>query len=204
MATTVEAHTYLAWIIGRGGSTDADGVARDLIREFGSLGAVVAGSTGRKRRASADEDAIREISRFRGAMLHILQPCAPNRPVIADWGAAHDYLRLDMAFAPIERFRVLYLDTGNRLLSETLLSEGTIDRTNVSIRELLFRALEVGAASLIVAHNHPSGDPAPSQADRDLTERLARACSMLSIDLLDHIIIGSQGAYSFRGAGLLA
>lgn len=137
-------------------------------------------------------------------MLHILRPCATDRPVLADWAAAHDYLRLDMAFAPIERFRVLYLDTGNRLLSETLLSEGTIDRVSISIRELMFRAMELGAAALIVAHNHPSGDPAPSRADRDLTERLAEACSILSIDLLDHIIIGSQGAYSFRGAGLLA
>ena len=113
-----------------------------------------------------------------------------------------------MAFADKEQLRVLFLDKRNRLIADEQLQQGTVDHTPVYPREVVKRALELSATAVILVHNHPSGDPAPSQSDHSLTRRLAEAAELLQIKLLDHVIIGAPAEgrpayFSFKEAGVL-
>lgn len=126
-----------------------------------------------------------------------------ERPLLNNWHTVLTYIRADLAHLSIERFRVLYLDTKFRLIADDLCSTGTIDAAPFYCREVVARALEVGAASLILAHNHPSGDPSPSPTDVAQTRRLVEAAKIFNIAVLDHYIIGRSQHLSFVSHGLL-
>jgi DNA repair protein RadC len=147
--------------------------------------------------------AVRHLGVVRDAMLHALRTEALAGPTLADSGALIDYLSLDMAHLPTERLRVLFLNSGNRLLYDETLAEGSVNETAVYPREILRRALEVGATALILAHNHPSGDPRPSRGDIETTRRIADAARALDICIHDHVIVARSGWSSFRALGLL-
>ncbi|MGD1879587.1 MAG: DNA repair protein RadC [Kiloniellaceae bacterium] len=123
--------------------------------------------------------------------------------VISSWDKLLDYCRLTMAHQPIEQFRLLFLDKRNRLIADEVQQQGTIDHTPVYTREVMKRALELGAAALILVHNHPSGEAEPSAADIAMTEDLAGAATRLGIVIHDHLVIGRAGHASFRALGLL-
>ena len=123
--------------------------------------------------------------------------------MLATWQALLDYLRADMAHQVVERFRVLHLDTRNTLIRDELMSEGTIDQTAVYTRQVVKRALDLGAAAVILVHNHPSGDPSPSRADIEITKAIAAAGKPLGIAVHDHLIIGTKGHASLRAQGLI-
>ncbi len=112
------------------------------------------------------------------------------------------YLQLDMAREPVERFRVLFLDAQNRLLDETV-ADGSIKQAPVYPREVMRRALQVGATALILVHNHPSGDPSPSRSDIDMTRRIIDAGRELDVTVHDHLVVARTGWTSFRARGLL-
>ncbi|MFM2409550.1 MAG: repair protein RadC, partial [Pseudomonadota bacterium] len=124
-------------------------------------------------------------------------------PVLASWQSLLDYLRADMAHLTIERVRVLYLNSKNGLILDEIASEGSIDQSAIYIREVLRRAMDVGAAAVIVVHNHPSGDSAPSRQDILMTREIADAGKKLGIAVHDHVIIGKDGFSSMRSAGLI-
>ena len=136
-------------------------------------------------------------------MLHALRTEAVEGRTLADSQALIDYLSLDMALLPTERLRVLFLNTGNRLLYDETLGEGSVSEAPVYPREIMRRALEVGATALILVHNHPSGDPRPSRADIDATRRIVDAGRSLDICVHDHVIVARSGWSSFRALGLL-
>lgn len=136
-------------------------------------------------------------------MLHALRTEALAGPTLADSGALIDYLSLDMAHLPTERLRVLFLNSVNRLLDDQTFAEGSVNETAVYPREIMRRALELGATALILAHNHPSGDPRPSRGDIETTRRIADAARALDICLHDHVIVARSGWSSFRALGLL-
>jgi DNA repair protein RadC len=123
--------------------------------------------------------------------------------VLASWQSLLDYLRADMAHLTIERVRVLYLNSKNGLILDEIASEGSIDQSAIYIREVLRRAMDVGAAAVIVVHNHPSGDSAPSRQDILMTREIADAGKKLGIAVHDHVIIGKDGFSSMRSAGLI-
>jgi DNA repair protein RadC len=125
-----------------------------------------------------------------------------DRPLIADEHAVIAYLRARCGHARLEELRVLHLDTKNQLIHEQLFP-GSVDEAPFQIREILRRALEVGAASIILAHNHPSGDPKPSASDREITQRLSRAANDIGVMMLDHIIVTRTKSFSFRLEGLV-
>lgn len=102
-----------------------------------------------------------------------------------------------------ERFRMLHLDARNRLIRDETMSDGSGIRTLVSVRSVVAHAIDSGSASIILVHNHPSGDPTPSGADIELTGRIVEACRDLEIELLDHLIVGTGSIFSFRQTGLL-
>jgi len=126
-----------------------------------------------------------------------------DKPVLASWDRVLDYCHATMAHRETECFRVLFLDRKNRLIVEEVMQKGTIDHTPVYPREVIRRALELGASALIMVHNHPSGDPQPSKADIDITRQIRDAARPLGVILHDHVIIARTGYSSFKSDGLI-
>ena len=124
-------------------------------------------------------------------------------PVLPDSQTAIDYLFVAMSHEPAEQVRMLYLDAKNRILSEDIAAQGSVTKAEIFPREIMRRALELGATGLIMAHNHPSGDPEPSRSDLQGTRAVADAALLFDIHLHDHIIIGRSGCLSLRDAGYL-
>jgi len=125
-----------------------------------------------------------------------------RQPCLTTWSLVLDYLKSAMAFRHVEQFRILFLDKRNVLVADEVLSTGTIDHVTVYPREVARRALELHACSVILVHNHPSGDPAPSSTDVELTKHLRDALKLFGISVHDHIVIGRQGHASMRSLKL--
>ena len=155
------------------------------------------------RAAGGDKRVVAQLSAMRQAMLWQLRERVDERPFLGNQAAVLDYLRLAQAFAPLEEIRLFHLDAKGRMLREERFPPGSADETGVNIRAIIAQALEIGSVFLVLVHNHPSGDPAPSGADKDLTRRLSATTHSLGIRLVDHLIVASGGCYSFREAGLL-
>ena len=137
------------------------------------------------------------------ALTHIATLRFSRGPVLDNWPALLDYLRLTHGFSAVEIARVLHLDGRGRLILDEVISRGTIDEATIHVREVIRRAVELHAVSVLLVHNHPSGDPTPSRADVDLTRRIARAGQPLGIAVHDHLIMSTSGHASMRELGLL-
>ena len=124
-----------------------------------------------------------------------------KRPVLRTWDQLIAYCRASMGFEKVEEFRVLYLDRKNRIISDELLATGTVDHVPVYPREVIKRALMLNASALILIHNHPSGDPTPSEADLDMTKAIQKGCEVLGLTLHDHVIVGAGTELSLRTLG---
>ena len=146
--------------------------------------------------------AVELLGAVRAVMLRGLENEAFRGPVLSTNQHLIDYLRADMAHATVERFRVLFLNAQNRLLGETV-SDGSVNHAPIYPREIIRRALEVGATAMILVHNHPSGDPRPSRSDIQATRRIAEAGQTFEICVHDHLIITRLGWSSFKALGLL-
>lgn len=183
---------------------DTKPLAKALLNAFGDLGAVlgappqwIAGVDGAGAAVAQDLAIIQAILE-RAAKAPLRQ-----RTVISSWSQLVNYCRLSMAHAPREQFRVLFLDVKNQLLADEILNEGTIDHAPVYPREIARRALELSAAAIILAHNHPSGDPKPSAADVAVTREVIAAANAVGVKVHDHLVIGRAGVESFKGLGLI-
>jgi DNA repair protein RadC len=150
-----------------------------------------------------ESGALAWLATLRSAMLHALRREALQAPVLGDSTAVMDYLFAAMAHEPVEQLRILYLNTRNHLLLDETVIEGSVNIAPIYPREIVRRALEVGATALILAHNHPSGDPRPSSEDIRVTRLVAAAGEALDIKLHDHVIVARSGWISFRAAGYL-
>ena len=144
-----------------------------------------------------------DIKIIEAAGLELAKGAIPKREVLSSWTSVLDYCRASMAFAEIELFRILFLDKRNGLIADEIQQSGTVDHTPVYPREVVRRALELNASALILVHNHPSGDPTPSQADIKMTLEIAEIAKPLGVVLHDHIIIGRNGHASLKGLGLV-
>jgi DNA repair protein RadC len=149
------------------------------------------------------EQATAYLATVRAAALRMLHGKLKDRPVLCSWAAVLNYLRAVMAFEPCEQFRVLFLDKRNHLIADELHQRGTIDHTPVYPREVVKRALELGASAIVIAHNHPSGDPTPSHADVEMTKAIISACQVLGTAVHDHVIIAKHGHASFKDLKLM-
>ena len=183
---------------------DTKPLANALLREFGGIGGLL----------SADSDALLRfdgIGESSAAALKIVQATAlrllrnevVEKPVLASWQALIDYLRADMGHITVERVRVLHLNAKNILIRDEIISEGSIDQAAVHVREVIRRAIDLGSSSIILVHNHPSGDPSPSRADIALTRDIIDAGKRLSLSVHDHVIVSSTGHSSMRALGLI-
>jgi len=183
---------------------DTKPLAKTLLREFGGIGGLLTADAAALRRVKGISDQSAAAIKIAHAIaIRLLKAEVTDRPVLANWQALLDYLRADMAHHSIERFRVLHLNTQNRLMRDEVMSEGSIDEAAVHVREVIRRALEIGSAAIILVHNHPSGDPSPSRADIRITRSIADAGERMGIVLHDHIIIGLNGHVSLRAQGLI-
>ncbi|WEJ98350.1 MAG: JAB domain-containing protein [Candidatus Sphingomonas phytovorans] len=182
----------------------AAGLSARLVEEFGSLPGVLAASGQARLRVlegRPDLDAL--LGGLDAALAHIATLRFARGPVVDSWPALLDYLRLTHAFSAVEIARVLHLDGQGRLILDEEISRGTIDEATIHVREVIRRAVELHAASIVLVHNHPSGDPAPSRADVDITRRIARAGQPLGIAVHDHLIMSTSGHASMRELGLI-
>ncbi|MHB9878059.1 RadC family protein [Pacificimonas sp. ICDLI1SI03] len=183
---------------------DMKPLAKALIRQFGTFGAVISADPDDLRRVDGVGDAIIAILKFvRAASVRLLRGEIATRPVLGNWQAVEEYLTAQMAHNPREEFRVLALDGKNVLLRDAKMSEGTVNETSVHVREVIKMALHLGATSIILVHNHPSGDSSPSRDDIAITARISDICLALDIRLHDHIIVAKAGNASFKALGLL-
>lgn len=183
---------------------DTKPIAKSLIARFGSLAGVLNADPA----ALADHPGMGETS---AAALKIVALAARRlarqevreAPVLGSWQALIDYLRIDMAHLTVERVRVLYLNAQNLLIHDEHVGDGSIDEAAIHPREVIRRALDLGATALILVHNHPSGSPEPSRADIQITNKIAEAGRLLGIVVHDHVIIGREGHVSLKAKGLI-
>jgi DNA repair protein RadC len=183
---------------------DVKPVAHRLIATFGDFNRVLAAPVSRLVEVRGVGESVAldlkivEAAAHRQARSRVLQ-----RPIISSWDAVLDYCHTVMAHREAEHFRVLFLDRKNILVADEEQARGTVDHVPVYPREVVKRALDLNASALILVHNHPSGDPTPSEADIAMTRQIGAAAEPLGITLHDHIIVGKSREISFRSAGLL-
>ena len=183
---------------------DVKPLAKELVRKFGSFAEAIAAPRERLVEVRGVGDGVvAQLKLVEAAALRLSKTQLLNRPALSSWSALLDYCAAAMARSPYEEFRVLFLDRKNNLIADEVQSTGTIDHAPVYPREIVKRALELHASSLILVHNHPSGDPTPSRADIDMTREIVQAAGALRITIHDHVIIGRGGAASFKALGLM-
>ena len=184
---------------------DTKQLAKELIGKFGSFSEVLGASP--KRLAE-----VKGLGPISITHLKVAQAVAQrygrdqivaDKPLLGSWSQLIDYCTAQMAYETIEQFRILFLDKKNRLIADEVQQTGTVDHTPVYPREVIRRTLELSATALILVHNHPSGDPAPSSADVRMTREISDIAKPLGITLHDHIIIGKSGHASLRALKLL-
>jgi len=184
--------------------SDTKPLAKSLIKRFGGFSEVISADPERLKEVKGVGDtAVAALKIVQAAALKLVQGRVLERPALKSWQALLDYCRASMGFNKTEQFRILFLDKKNILIADEVQQEGTIDHTPVYPREVVKRALEVGASSLILVHNHPSGDPSPSSGDIEMTRQIITAAKALGVSVHDHLIIGQGEHFSFKSLGLL-
>ncbi|WP_245591529.1 RadC family protein [Brevundimonas bacteroides] len=176
-----------------------------LMARFGGLGPALAADAGEIERATGlDPGLVGELHLLREISVRISRARASGRSLLASSSAVHAYVRAALAHRPREQFRTLYLDRRNALLQDEWVADGSVDHAPVYPREVIRRALELSASALILVHNHPSGDPEPSQADVVMTRKIVDAAKVFDIRVHDHLIVGREDTASLRALGHLS
>ena len=183
---------------------DTKPLAKRLLSEFGSFPAVLAASAAELARVEGlSEGGAAALKFVEAASLRSLRAAALDRPVLSGWQALTDYLHAAMAHRVTEEFRVIFLNNRNIMIRDEAMGRGTVNAAPVYPREIVKRALELGASSVILVHNHPSGDPSPSRDDIAMTKAIIDGGRPLGLSVHDHVIIGKTGHASFRALGLI-
>ena len=183
---------------------DVKPLARQLLDVFGDFNGVLSAPVERLAQVSGvGEAVICELKVVEAAAHRLSRARVMQRPVISGWDAVLDYCHTTMAHRETEQFRVFYLDRKNVLVADEEQAKGTVDHVPVYPREVVKRALQLNASALILIHNHPSGDPTPSDADITMTAQIQAAADALGLTLHDHIIIGKSCELSFKAQGYL-
>ena len=182
---------------------DTKAQAKALIARFGGIGALLAADADTLRREGLSDGVVAALKIAEATALRLLETRIEGRPVLSSWDALGDYLTATMAHLPIEQVRVLFLNGKNLLLANEAMWSGSVDEASVHVREVIARAIALGATAIIIVHNHPSGDPSPSQQDIRLTRDLVEAGRHMRITVHDHVIVGSQGRSSMKALGLI-
>jgi DNA repair protein RadC len=182
---------------------DVKPAAKSLLAHFGGFGKVLSADPDALSEAGLGLAGIAAIKSVCEAALRLMRLELQEQPVVNSWDKLIDYCNAQVAHSKVEEFHILFLDRKNVLIKHERQQRGTIDHTPVYPREVVKRALDLGAAAIILVHNHPSGDPTPSKADIAVTQDIKKAAAPLGVVLHDHIIIGRNGHTSLRDLGLI-
>jgi DNA repair protein RadC len=182
---------------------DTKAQARDLIAKFGGIGPLLSASADALRREGLSDTTIGALKIAEATALRLLETRTEGAPILSSWDALGDYLHAAMAHRRTEEVRILFLNAKNMLIANEALWQGSVDEASVHVREVIARAIALGATAIIIVHNHPSGDPNPSQQDIRLTRDLVEAGRHMKVTVHDHVIVGAQGRTSMRGMGLI-
>ncbi len=183
---------------------DTKPLAKELLKRFGGFAEVISADPQRLREVNGvGEAVIAALKVVRVSALRLARGEVMERSVLSSWQALIDYLSAAMSHDGTEQFRILFLDRKNVLIADERQQSGTVDHTPVYPREVVKRALELGASALIMVHNHPSGDPTPSKADIEMTREVIEAGARMGITVHDHLVIGKGRHESFKALGLL-
>lgn len=181
---------------------DTRPIADDLIKRFGSFQQVLCADTA-DLDAVAGSAAAGDLTLIAATARRMALKRLEKAPLISSWDAVITYCRTALAHETREQFRVLFLNRANRLIADECLGYGTVDHVPVYPREVIKRALDLNACAIILVHNHPSGDPTPSDSDVAMTRQIQQTAEALSITLHDHLIVGADREISMISAGLI-
>ncbi len=182
---------------------DTKPLAKRLIDDFGGIGPLLSSSADTLRREGLTDPTIAALKIAEATALRLLEARVEKQPILSSWDALGDYLHATMAHRRTEEVRILFLNAKNMLIGNEALWQGSVDEASVHVREVIARAIALGATALIIVHNHPSGDPTPSSQDIRLTRDLVEAGRHMKITVHDHVIVGAQGRTSMRAMGLI-
>jgi len=182
---------------------DVKPAAKSLLAHFGGFGKVMSADPEALSEAGLGLAGVAAIKSVREAALRLMRAELQEQPVVNSWDKLIDYCSAQIAHNKVEEFHILFLDRKNVLLKHERQQRGTVDHTPVYTREVVKRALELGASAMILVHNHPSGDPTPSKADIAVTQDIKKAAAPLGVVLHDHVIIGRNRHTSLRDLGLI-
>ena len=182
---------------------DTKPLAKRLLSDFGGIGPLLSANADVLRREGLSDSTVAALKIAEAAALRLLETRVEGQPVLSSWEALGDYLTAAMAHRRTEEVRILFLNAKNMLLANEALWQGSVDEASVHVREVIARALALGATALIIVHNHPSGDPTPSTQDIRLTRDLVEAGRHMKVTVHDHVIVGAQGRTSMRAMGLI-
>ena len=182
---------------------DTKAQAKALVAQFGGVGALLSASAETLKREGLSDAAIGALKIAEATALRLLETRIEGRPLLSNWEALGDYLQAAMAHSPVEEVRVLFLNAKNLLIANEAMWQGSVDEASVHVREVISRAIALGATAIIIVHNHPSGDSTPSTQDIRLTRNLVDAGKHMKIAVHDHVIVGSQGRTCMRAMGLI-
>lgn len=180
---------------------DTKAQAKALIAQFGGVGPLLAADAETLKREGLTEGVVAALKIAEA--LRLLETRLEGRPILSSWDALQDYLRAAMAHSPVEEVRVLFVNAKNMLIANEAMWRGSVDEASMQVREVMKRAMAHGATAIIFVHNHPSGDPTPSQSDVKLTRELVEAGRHMNVAVHDHVIVGVQGQSSLRALGLM-
>lgn len=188
---------------------DVKPLAKLLLRNFGGLAAVLNAPAEKLRGLKAEgvgltSDNAVAVVRLAGAVgVRMLKRDMQKETVLSSWDALVNYCQATMADEPVEQFRIVFLNRRSAVIADEVQQRGTVDHTPVYPREIMRRAIELGAVSVVLVHNHPSGDPTPSRADIDMTRDIIRAAQAVGVTVHDHLVIGRGRHVSFKAKGLM-
>ena len=182
---------------------DTKDEAKALIARFGGVGPLLGATADALRKEGLTEGMVGALKIAEASALRLLETRVEGRPILSSWDALGDYLQAAMAHSSVEEVRVLFLNAKNMLLANEAMWRGSVDESAVHVREVIARAIALGATAIIIVHNHPSGDPSPSQQDVRLTKDLIEAGRHMKVTIHDHVIVGSQGRSSMKSLGLI-
>jgi DNA repair protein RadC len=182
---------------------DTKAQAKALIAQFGGIGALLSADAETLARAGLTEGTVAALKIAEATALRLLETRIEGRPLLSSSDALGDYLQAAMAHSAIEEVRVLFLNAKNLLIANEAMWQGSVDQASVHVREVISRAIALGATAIIIVHNHPSGDPTPSTQDIRLTRDLIDAGRHMHVTVHDHVIVGTQGRTSLRTMGLI-
>ena len=182
---------------------DTKDQAKELIAKFGGIGPLLGASAETLKREGLSDSVIGALKIAEATALRLLETRAEGAPVLSSWDSLGDYLHAAMAHSRTEQVRVLFLNAKNMLIANEAMWNGSVDEAAVHVREIIARAIALGATALIIVHNHPSGDPTPSSQDIRITQDLIEAARHMKIAVHDHVIVGASGRTSMRALGLI-